>query len=383
MGRFTGGVLAAAIVAAALLGPAPVRAQTPADPPFEVPVADLAAALECPQPFTHPEREPVLLVHGTFTNGHENFSWNWELLLPSRGYDYCLVTYPDRGLGDMQVSAEYVAYAVQEMHRRTGAKVDVVGHSQGGLMPRWAIKWWPSVQAAVDDYVMLAGPNHGVALAASAEQSPFPIVPVGYQFAATSKFITALNAGDESPGAVDYSSLYSLTDELVQPAFPVPTSALDWGNEGPNVRNVSLQDVCPGRVVDHLGIGTTDRLSMELTLDALSHAGPVDPARVPVLPTCILPDQYAVPEQFPVLLEQFQRTFSSGFPEFTLVDTEPPLKAYTQPAPAQAAPTPAPAAGVEASRAATGELAATGGTFPVAVGLALVALAFLSRRLVR
>ena len=382
--RLLGGLLCTALALLVVSQMTTARAQTAGDPPFEVPVADLAAALECPHPFTHPEHEPVLLVHGTFTNGHENFSWNWELLLPSRGYDYCLVTYPGRGLGDMQVSAEYVAYAVQEMQRRTGSKVDVVGHSQGGLMPRWAIKWWPSVQAAVDDYVMLAGPNHGVQLAANAEQSPFPIIPVGYQFAPESNFITALNAGDESPGAVDYSSIYSLTDELVQPVVPVPTSALDWGRTEPNVRNVLLQDVCPGRVVDHLSIGTTDRLTQELVIDALSQAGPVDPTRVPAVPTCVLPDQYAVPEQFPVLLEQFQRSFAGGFPEFGLTDTEPPLKAYAvQGASASPPPAaPAPASGAEDTRAA-GTLAATGGTFPAAVGLALVAMAFVSRRLVR
>ena len=381
--RLRGGALGAIAVALLVVGAA--RSQVASDPPFETSTDALAAALECPQPFTHPEHEPVLLVHGTFTNGHENFSWNWELLLPSRGYDYCLVTYPNRGTGDMQISAEYVAYAVQEMQRRTGSKVDVVGHSQGGLMPRWAIKWWPSVQAAVDDYVMLAGPNHGVALAASAEQSPVPIIPVAYQFAATSKFITALNAGDESPGAVDYSSIYSITDELVQPALPVPTSALDWGRTEPNVRNVSVQDVCPGRLVDHLTIGTTDRLTQELVIDALSHPGPVDPARLPVLPTCLLPDQYAVPEQFPVLLEQFERSFAGGVPEFALVDTEPPLKAYAQPPSAAppAAPAPGPGSGVEGNRATAGTLAAAGGTVPVAVGLALVALALGSRRLVR
>jgi hypothetical protein len=380
--RFLGGALCAAAALLASLSTAPLRAQTSADPPFDVPVATLAAALDCPHPFTHPEHEPVLLVHGTFTSGHEQYSWNWELLLPSRGYDYCVVTYPDRGTGDMQVSAEYVAYAVQEMHRRTGAKIDVVGHSQGGLMPRWAIKWWPSVQAATDDYVMLAGPNHGVALAANAAQSPVPLVPVAYQFAATSNFITALNRDDESPGTVDYSSIYSLTDELVQPTTTPP---LDAGHEPPNVRNVALQDVCPGRLVDHLTIGTTDRATQELTLDALSHPGPVDPARLALPATCLLPDQYAVPEQFPVLLEQFQRSFAGGFPELDQTDAEPVVKAYAVAPPAPPAP-PAPSASpgdrVESSRA-TGTLAATGGTVPVALGLALVALALVSRRLVR
>jgi hypothetical protein len=381
--RLPAAVLCAAAALVLIVGTTgAARGQTAGDPPFEVPVVDLAAALECPHPFTHPEHEPVLLVHGTFTNGHENFSWNWELFLPSRGYDYCLVTYPSRGTGDMQVSAEYVAYAVQEMHRRTGSKVDVVGHSQGGLMPRWAIKWWPSVQGAVDDYVMLAGPNHGVLLGTNAEQSPVPIIPVAYQFAPESKFLAALNAGDESPGAVDYSSIYSVTDELVQPVVPVPTAALDWGRTEPNVRNVSVQDVCPGRLVDHLTVGTTDRVVMELTLDALAHPGPVEVARVPMTPTCVLPDQYAVPEQFPVLLEQFQRSFGGGFPELGLTDTEPPLKVYATQV-ARPDPAPAPAGDVEGDRAAAGTLAATGGTFPVAVGVALVALALASRRLVR
>jgi triacylglycerol lipase len=375
MRRFLLGALGAVVVGAAALAPAPAQSQ--ADPPFEVPVDQLAAAFECPAPFTHPEHEPVLLVHGTFTNGHENFGWNWELLLPSLGYDYCLIDYPERGLGDMQVSAEYVAYAVQQMHERSGSKVDVLGHSQGGLMPRWAIKWWPSVQAAVDDFVMLAGPQHGVGLAANAEQSPLPLAPVMYQFAPESKFLAALNAGDESPGSVDYSAIYSLTDELVQPVVPVPTAALDWGRTEPNVSNVAVQDVCPGRLVDHLSIGTTDRLSMELALDALSHDGPVDPARLDVPVTCLLPDQYTAPEQFPFLLEQFQRSFAGGFPDMATTDTEPAVKGYASERPAPATTTTT--ADVAARRA--GALPATGADAPLGTGLVLGALALVIRKL--
>ena len=369
-----------AAVLVAVTSPSALPARAAADPPFEVSAADLAAALECPATFSHPEHEPVLLVHGTFTNGHESFSWNWELLLAELGYDFCLVTYPDRGLGDMQVSAEYVAYAVQQMHARTGSKVDVMGHSQGALMPRWAIKWWPSVQAAVDDFVMLAGPQHGVALAANAEQAPFPIVPVGYQFAPESNFLAALNAGDESPGAVDYSSIYSLTDELVQPVAPVPTAALDWGRTEPNVRNVAVQDVCPGRLVDHLTVGTTDRLSMALALDALSHPGPVEVSRLTVPAICLLPDQYTVPEQFPVLLEQFQRSFAGGFPEFVTSDSEPEVKAYArqQPDPAPSSTTTTTPPGAVAGRGAG--LPATGGA-SAGVGLVLIALGLAVRTL--
>lgn len=37
-----------------------------ADPPYSVDTATLDAALDCDE-FTHPDTEPVLLVHGTFT----------------------------------------------------------------------------------------------------------------------------------------------------------------------------------------------------------------------------------------------------------------------------------------------------------------------------
>ena len=277
-------LLVAALIALAVVPAVPMavaRAATPADPPLDVPAAQLAASLDCPATFHHPEHEPVLLVHGTFTKGEEQFSWNYDLLLAQRGFDSCVVTYPDRGLGDMQVSAEYVVNAIHTIYARTGRKVGMVGHSQGGLMPRWAIKWWPSVQSELADFVMLASPNHGVAYAPSAHQSPYPLPAVFFQFDPNSHFIAALNAGDETPGNVDYSSIYStLHDEAVQPDGPVPTAGLDWGHAGPHVKNLAPQEVCPGRLVDHLTIGTTDRLTQELVIDAITHDGPVNPARV-------------------------------------------------------------------------------------------------------
>lgn len=318
--------LAASIVVAALASPAGAQE---ADPPWSVDEASLAEGLDCPDSFAHPEREPVLLVHGTVTSGREQFGWNFGLLLPERGFDVCLVTYPDRGSGDQQESAEYVAHAIRTIHERTGSKVDVMGHSQGGVLPRWAITFWPSVRAAVDDAVLVAPPSHGTAVAGSA--TPFVLArPAStWQFATDSEFVRALNAGDETPGDVDWTVLYSDFDQLVQPVTPVPTSALDWGREGPNVRNVRIQDVCPGRLVDHLTIGTTDRLSQELVLDAFANDGPADPARLgPQGPLCILPDQYTNPAQLQVLAEQFEASFAGGFSDLNLTDAEPPLKPY-------------------------------------------------------
>jgi hypothetical protein len=294
-------VVAAALLASLVVGVPSVGAAPPRDPRFTVPIDELAAALTCSSPTLrrHPEHEPVLLVHGTFTQGEEQYAWNWNLLLDERGYDHCTVTYPSRGLGDQQVAAEYVAYAVMHMHQVSGRLVDMSGHSQGASMPRWAIKYWPSVQADLDDFVPIAGPAHGTSVADVQAGNPLLSVtgmpPALFQFATTSNFTRHVNLGDETPGNIDYTSIYSYTDELVQPAAPVPTAALDFGHEGPHVRNVNVQDVCPGRLVDHLSIGTTDQFAMDLTLDAFDHPGPGDPARVASV-ACSLPTQHLGPQ---------------------------------------------------------------------------------------
>src|SRR5205823_12901620 len=131
--------LSVAVALLALVAAAPARA---ADPPLDAPRAQLAAALRCPATFSHPEHAPVLLVHGTGLTPDESWSWNYGKVLPAQGYDTCTVALPDSALGDIQVASEYVVYAIERIHAITGRRVDVIGHSQGGLEPRWAVRWW-------------------------------------------------------------------------------------------------------------------------------------------------------------------------------------------------------------------------------------------------
>lgn len=271
----------------------PQEPEEPADPAFTVPQADLDAALVCSdlQDAVGADREAVLLVHGTGTWGEEEYAWSWLPTLEERGYDWCVVTYPDRGFGDLQTSAEYVANALLTMHEQTGRPVDMAGHSQGGLMPRWALKYWPSANAATDDFVMLAAPNHGTAVAGSGP------VPTGmpeafWQMRQGSAFVTTLNAGGESPGDVSYTSIYAVTDELVQPSTGAGATAPLA--EADNVANLDLQEACPGRVVDHLSIGTTDRAAFEFTLAAFAQPGPLDVTALDVPAICrAAPDEAA------------------------------------------------------------------------------------------
>ena len=322
------------------------------EPALETPVAQLDAALHC-LPFTHPDQPAVLLVHGTFTAGREQYEWNYLPLLAARGFDVCAVTYPDRGLVDQQLSAEYVVHALRRMRAETGHQVAVIGHSQGVAVPRWAIKWWPSARNAVSDFVMIAGPNNGTVVSDPTAllnsllgglglptlpvngSASAPLLPEAFrQFPPQSQFVQATNRGDASPGEVDYTAIYTLTDELVQPVTPVPAAALEFGVANPRIRNVLIQDLCPQQLVDHVTIGTTDAVAFALALDAIRNPGPADPARAGGAALCsnvpIVADPALASTAVQTMLAILQSDAEAGPPDLHLSTAEPALKAYAQ-----------------------------------------------------
>jgi len=239
-----------------------------AGPHLRVPERLLADALDCPAQL---DRKTVLLVHGTSVTAEENWGWNYVLALPHYGFDVCTVLLPDRELSDVQMTSEYVVYAIRAIHQRTDRRIDVVGLSQGALQPRWAIKWWPDIRHDIDDYVSMAGTNHG-ALFGDLD-CVYSCPPALWQQTQHSNFLAALNRGDESPDEPSYTSVYSLTDEIIQPVAPAPVAAIGGAS------NVAVQDVCPGRYVGHVQ-SASDAAYFGVVLDALTHVGPADPSRV-------------------------------------------------------------------------------------------------------
>ncbi|CAN5684640.1 alpha/beta fold hydrolase [soil metagenome] len=258
--------VAAVAVAVALSAPAsaPVS-RWPGHASYSVPTARLDGALACHDRAAERgegRSQPVLLVHGTGMTRAEAWGGSYWPALAAARFDVCWVELPATALGAIQVAAEYVARAIEDLHDAARAPIDVVTHSQGALEARWAIKWFPSGRY-VDDYVALGGPEHGTTLAERLTRFHL-CSPACWQMRTDARFIAALNRSDETPGPVSYTTLSTSGDEFVRPQA---TSRLH------GARNIVIDRICPGRHISHLAL-TTDGAVYRLVRDALTDPGP-------------------------------------------------------------------------------------------------------------
>ena len=251
----------------------------------------------CRPSAAHPR--PVVLVHGTFAN----MTINWTALSPLlKNAGYCVFAFnygqeagrvlgfpgasPPGGTGPVEDSARQLAAFVDRVRGATGAaRVDLVGHSQGGMMPRYYLRFLGGA-AKVHALVGLAPSNHGTTLGGLG--SLVSLLPGGSaglgaacgaacsEQLAGSPFITALNAGHETEPGVAYTVIESRYDEVVTPY----TSAF---LSGPGVTNIRVQDGCPLDASDHLAIAF-DRRALRDVLNALDPAHAVAAPCVVVLP---------------------------------------------------------------------------------------------------
>ena len=321
-------LLGGATLAVVLLFPAPATSgddySWPSDAPYSVSKAKMKDALACRSGARHSphgagaltgkrRKHPVLLVHGTGVNRRQNWEWNYWQTLRAKRWEVCWVNLPKVALGDIQMAAEYVAHAIKLMHRSSGKKIDVLAHSQGGLEPRWVIKWFATARF-VADFIALDTPNHGTRVAneASMDEGCFEAC---WQMRRRSKFIRALNRDNETPGPIFYTSIYTSFSQLVQ---PTGTQALKGG-----ASNVLLQDLCPGRPVDHVAIAA-DYVTWVLVRDALLHPGPADP-KVVDSEDC-LRDRMPGADDPPTGAAQLV-----DWTQGKITDHEPPLKPYARP----------------------------------------------------
>lgn len=242
----------------------------------------------CKPSAAHPY--PVVLVHGTLGNMAD--SWNaLSPLLKNNGYCVFALNYGGSlfdtqilyGVGDIPTSAQQLGAFIDKVLTSTGAaKVDIVGHSQGGMMPRYYMKF-DGGAAKVDTLVGLSPSNHGTTLfgltalmAASPTVSPGGSFPAATQQVTGSAFLQKLNAGGDTLPGVHYTVIETRYDEVVTPYQSEFLS-------GSNVTNELVQSSCALDFAEHLAI-IYDHVALRLTLNALDPAHAQRPACSVVLP---------------------------------------------------------------------------------------------------
>lgn len=301
------------VLGAAAYPPAPSGPALRGDP------SKLANAVTCPDGLArHRSRPVVLLVHGTATTAEETWPLGLGRSLPLAGFDWCMVQLPDRALSDIQDSNEYVVAAVRRLAKRTGRRVDLIGHSQGGLQTRWSIRWWPDVRRIVEDDITFAGSNQGVA-SASGACALGSCFESAWQQRIGSALETALNRRRMPPGP-SYTAIHSATDELVQPV---------GSGTFPGASNVLVQSLCPGRYVGHVQ-AVFDAAYIAVALDALTHRGPASPARVGAAPCAQVYGPGIDAAQATVAIDTLYANAGAAVARHPQTRAEPPLRAYAR-----------------------------------------------------
>ena len=211
---------------------------------------------------------PAVIVHGTFGD-RASLLDALSYSLKADGYCVFSLDYGNRATGPIEDSAAQLSDFVDRVLAATGAsRVSMVGHSQGGMMPRFYIKYLGG-DGKVEDLVGLSASNHGTTVGSGSGSGSTSGCEACDQQAAGSDLLQALNSPDETPGDVDYTQVVTEYDEVVVPY----TSGFLTGDRS---TNITLQDHCAADTADHVSI-PMDRQAIAWVLEAFDRAGPADP----------------------------------------------------------------------------------------------------------
>jgi hypothetical protein len=186
-------------------------------------------------------------VPGTGSYGGEAFNCNFAKLLKNSSFgDPVWLNIPGRMNDVSHKNAEHVAYAINYMYAVCGKQLAVCAWSQGNLAVQWTLKYWPSTRLAVNNFIALSADFHGTIQASIL--MPFKVGlgnPGVWSQRMTSNFIKTLRADDGDSAYVPTTSIYSATDEIVQPQSGTAASAYLKDVRGVGVFNCELQRVAP------------------------------------------------------------------------------------------------------------------------------------------
>ena len=277
-----GAVPARAVSAAQLpLGGEAAAFLTSANPLFYE-ASPAGANVSCHPSAAHPY--PVVLVEGTFSSMYNSF----EAISPdlvNNGYCVYAFNYGQtiplsmfHAMGDIRSSAAQLSAEVNHVLAATGAsKVDLVGWSQGGMMPRYYINSLGGA-AKVNMLVGFAPSNYGTTVDGLQQLvSDFGLegVVTGLlsiscaacvQQLQGSSFLSSLNQTPTVPG-VKYIVIETAGDDVVTPYTNAFLPA------APNVQNIVLQNQCRQDASDHISIAY-DSNALQDMINALGPDSP-------------------------------------------------------------------------------------------------------------
>ncbi|GAB7352033.1 hypothetical protein MBLNU459_g2547t1 [Dothideomycetes sp. NU459] len=262
------------------------------DASYSLTESELRSAIYIPKTFTYGKKQPVILSPGTGVYGGSDFIFNLIPLLQNSSFgDPVWINPPGGTLGDAQVTAEMDAYAINYISAITGRSVAVISESQGSVDTQWALKYWPSTRIHVTDFIPVSGDLKGTVL------FDFPVpqllgfgCPAIFQQAYVgSKFLATLAADNGDSAYVPTTSIYTATDEVVEPQQGVLASAYFYDVRGVGVTNNEVQAVCPllpaGGIYGH-GDVLLNPITWALIEDALTHDGPGRTSRLDLSTVC-------------------------------------------------------------------------------------------------
>ncbi|KAF9189364.1 hypothetical protein BGZ51_009678 [Haplosporangium sp. Z 767] len=205
---------------------------------------------------------PVIMVHATLLTLD---SWStFAPVLIKEGYCVFALTYGKYkntpimgGLAPIEDSAQELSnFANNVLTRMNATQVDIVGHSQGGILARYWVKYLDGA-GKVYRHVGISPINHGTTLSGitlfakalgifTPSQPLFDaIAPSFYQMVDTSAFMAKLNAGGDIASGVIHSNIATKFDEVITPYE-------NCYQKDPNVVNVLLQNYCMLSLNEHL-----------------------------------------------------------------------------------------------------------------------------------
>ncbi|HEY3753360.1 MAG TPA: alpha/beta fold hydrolase [Pseudonocardiaceae bacterium] len=232
--------------------------------------------LACKPSTTHPF--PVVLIPGTFSVMEDDFG-ALAPILANNGYCVFSLNYGGtpgqlvQAIGPSAASAQQVAAFVTKVKQATGvSKVDLVGHSQGGLLGEYYLKVLGGA-ANVHSYVGLSPTTHGTTLDGITNLAAFfpgANSVVGALCAACvdqevgSAFLKPLDAGPIAQAGVNYTVIETLNETVVT---PVGSSFIHESG----VKNMYVQSQCLNDTVDHADLAY-DQVTIRDVLNALDPA---------------------------------------------------------------------------------------------------------------